>query len=105
MELLILKIKRLLEDMMEGIFIYVRKLFHIIYYIILALIKNITQRYELLENSTNFFNKLNNIYNGTKNKNGSFLLRKSSSLRGDEMRKFNLHKKTLPAIYKHPNSK
>lgn len=90
---------------MEGIFIYVRKLYHVIYYIILALIKNITQRYELLENSTNFFNKLNNIYNGTKNKNGSFLLRKSSSLRGDEMRKFNLHKKTLPAIYKHPNSK
>ena len=48
--------------MMEGIFIYVRKLYHIIYYNILALIKNITQRYELLENSTNFFNKLNNIW-------------------------------------------
>ena len=91
--------------MMEGIFIYVRKLYHIIYYNILALIKNITQRYELLENSTNFFNKLNNIYNGTKNKNGPFLLHKSSSLRGEEIRKFNRNRKTLPALYKNPNSK
>ena len=45
------------------------------------------------------------LKNGTKNKNGPFLLHKSSSLRGEEMRKFNRNRKTLPALYKNPNSK
>ena len=46
----------------------------------------------------NFYNKLNHIYNGSKNNNGNHLLHKSSSLKGEEMKSFNKKNRSLPAI-------
>ena len=46
----------------------------------------------------NFYNKLSNIYNSGKNKNGRYILHKSSSSNGEEIKKFNRKYKSLPAI-------
>ena len=45
----------------------------------------------------NFYNKLNHIYNGSKNNNGNHL-HKSSSTNGQEIKNFNKKNKSLPAI-------
>ena len=53
----------------------------------------------------NFYNKLNNIYNGAKNSNGHNLLHKSSSTNGQEIKNFNKKNKSLPAIRRKSKSK
>ena len=46
----------------------------------------------------NFYNKLNNIYNGAKNTNGHHLLHKSSTSKIEETKYFNKKNRSLPAI-------
>lgn len=70
----------------------------------LAHIKNISRRYEIREMSNKFYNKLNNIYNNTKNKGGNLLYR-SSSVKGEEISKLNQKNKSLPAIPRNKKSK
>lgn len=83
--------------MMEEKWIYVRNNLCLIY-IFLAHIKNISERYEIREMCNNFYNKLNNIYNGAKNNNGNNLLYKSSCSKGGEIKNFNKKNRSLPAI-------
>ena len=81
--------------MMEEKLICVRNIFNLYY---LAHIKNISERYEIREMCNNFYNKLNHIYNGSKNNNGNHLLHKSSSLKGEDIKSFNKKNRSLPAI-------